>query len=456
MTLRVPRRRLVAIALLALAWQTPCAAAETAEAERELGRTFAFEAGARLPMLSDPELLSLVRRAGARIVAALGPQPFEYRFFVVHSTSLNAFAVPGGYIYLHAGIVARVDNEDELAGVIGHEIAHVNAHHLSRQQEKSRLWSYAEVLGLLASIVQPAVGAAAMGASASAQLQYRREFEQEADYLGARYVAQAGYAPRGMLDFFQRLWQAQRGAGSLLPPYLLTHPLTEERLTSLEAVLRTAQWDGAPRPRASRELRRARLLARVRTEPARDVLPAYQEAVATRPEDAEARFELGWAMLETGSHEAARATLEQARAMGYVGAERELGRALLRLRQPAAARPLLAHAVEADPGDGLAQYEYARVLEELGETEAALAGYRRAVALAPELGDAQWQLGVLAGRGGAAAEGHYRLGKAHLLRGEYRRALGQFEKAAGSLPPGEAKSEVEELLPRLRAHAERG
>lgn len=455
MTLRAPRRWLAGLTFLWLAWQAPCAAAQSTEAERDLGRTFAFEAGAQLPMVWDPEVVDLVRRTGGRIVAGLGPQPFDYHFFVVRAPSLNAFAVPGGYIYLHSGILTQADNEDELAGVIGHEIAHVNAHHLVRQQEKTKIWNYAQVLGLLASIVQPALGAAALGASASAQLQYRREFEQEADYLGARYVKEAGYAPRGMLDFFQKLAQLQRGSGALVPPYLLTHPLTDERLTHLEAVLRTAQWSAAARPQAGRELRRAKLLARVRTEPARDVLPRYQAEVAARPDDAEARFELGWVMLESGNYEAARQTLEQARELGYAGTERELGRAYMRLRRPADARPLLAHAVEAKPDDAVAQFEYGRVLEELGQNDAALAAYRRAVAAHPEFEDAHRQLGLLAGRSGAVGEGHYHLGRAHLLRGEYLRALSQYEKAVEQLPAGEQQAEAMEILPRLRDYAAR-
>jgi predicted Zn-dependent protease len=444
-------RTLAGIVALLVAWQPPCARAQNTDAERELGRQFAFAAGAELPFVRDAEVVRYVRGVGDRIVAGLGPQPFDYQFHVVRDPKVNAFAVPGGYIYVHSGLLVHAADEDELAGVLGHEIAHVHAHHLVRQQEKSQLWGYAQLLGALASIVQPAIGAAALGASAAAQLEYRREFEQEADYLGARYVREVGYDPRGMLDFFQKLWEQQRRASTAMPPYLLSHPLTEERLSRLEAVLRQAQWEERPRPGPSRALRRARLLARVRSEPGRDVIASYQAQLAARPEDSEARFELGWVLLESGSFDAAREALEQARAAGYEGVDRELGRAHLRLRQPERARALLARAVEIEPDDPLAHYEYGRVLENLGDAEGAVAAYRRSVALYPDSEDAQRQLGLLAGRRGDLAAGHFHLGKAHLLRGEYVRARVQFEKAEKDLPPGEARDEVAALLPRLGA-----
>jgi len=455
MTRRFPRRLLAGSVALAFAWQVPCVLATTDETERDLGRRFAFEAGAQIPLVRDPEVVAYLRRIGERIVAGLGPQPFDYEFFVVRDPKVNAFAVPGGFVYVHSGLLTRVDSDDELAGVLGHEIAHVHAHHLARQQEATQWLNYAQLLGALASVVQPALGAAAMGASATAQLQYKREFEQEADYMGARYMHQAGFAPRGMLDFFHKLWQEQRLASSGAPPYLLTHPLSEERLTRLEAVLRTSQWSGATTPTPSRELRRVRLLARLRGAPAQDVLNAYQSQVKAQPQDAEARYELGVVLLESGSYDAARETFEQARALGAPGVDRDLGRTLLRLRQKEEARELLARAAESDPSDALAQLEYGRVLEEMGDSEAALAAYRRAVAAYPDLEDAQRQLGILEGRRGQRGFGFYHLGKAQVLRGEYPAALSQFEKAESELPAGPEQADVKELLPQLREYAGR-
>lgn len=452
MTTRLARRSALGLAALLLAWQPLCAAVHDVAAERELGAQFALEAQAKLPLLRDPEITSVVRRVGQRIVGGIGEQPFEYRFFVLRDSAMNAFAVPGGYVFVNSGLLARVDNEDELAGVLGHEIAHVNAHHFMRQQAAVGWLDYASLLGVLASMVEPAVGAVALGAAASVKLKYRRDFEDEADRLGLGYIQRAGFAPRGMLDFFEKMRSEEARRPTDVPPYLLTHPLSDKRVAEIELALRASRWKGEPKPPASRDLERARLLARLRGEHARDVVPAYRSAVTARPNDAEARYLLGVALLESGSYEAARETLEQARSLGHEGVDRDLGRALLRLRRPAEARALLARAAESRADDPLAQMELARTLEALDEDSAAAAAYRRAVALDPDLDDAQRQLGLLAGRAGALGEGHYHLGKSHFLRGEYAQALTQFEKAEAELPAGAEQAEVKATLPRLRAY----
>jgi len=419
------------------------------EEEKELGREFALEAGAALPLLRDPDIVAYVASTGHRIVGALGPSPFEYQFAVLKAPQINAFAVPGGYVYVHSGLLTRVANDEELAGVLGHEIAHVHAHHLARQREATQLMNYATLLGIFASIANPALGAAALGASAAVQLKYSREFEQEADYLGARYMRDAGFDPRGMLDFFQKLWEEQRTTPTFLPPYLLSHPLTDERLTRLEAVLRTAQWERVSRPPASLSLHRAQLVTRARTQPPNEVVASYRRLLAEHPEDPQAHYLLGFALLETGSYEQARLELEQARQQGWMEGERELGRALLRLRRPQEARAALARAAEQNPADALAQAELGKALELLGETDAALQAYRRAVQEAPDFDEAHYQLGMLAGRTGQEGIGIYHLAVAYQLRGDYPQAVRQYEKALPLLPSGPERERAQENLERL-------
>ncbi len=414
------------------------------EEERELGREFSLEAAAALPLLRDPDVVGYVASIGQRIAGSLDANPFRYEFAVVKAPQINAFAVPGGYVYLHSGLLARVANDEELAGVLGHEVAHIHAHHLARQREATQLMNYATLLGIFASVVNPALGAAALGASAAVQLQYSREFEQEADYLGARYMQQAGFDPRGMLDFFQKLWEEQRATPTFLPPYLLSHPLTDERLSRLEAVLRTAQWERTSRPATSLALHRAQLVTRVRTQSPGEVLAAYRRLAAEHPGDAQARYLLGFALVETGSLEQARSELEVARRQGCAEADRELGRALLRLRRPHEAQAVLARAAEQNPHDALAHAELGKALELLGDRDGALRAYRRAVQEAPDFDEAHYELGMLAGRAGQEGLGMYHLAFAYQLRGDYPQALRQYEKALPLLPPGPEKERAEE------------
>jgi len=410
--------------------------------EKELGKQFDLEARAQLPLIDDVEVTSYVNRIGQRIASALNDSTFQYQFSVVRDPRINAFAVPGGFVYVHGGMLTRATNDDEVAGVLGHEMAHVNAHHLARQQEATQLMNYAALLGVLLSAVQPAIGAGAVAANAAAQLQYRREFEQEADYLGARYMRQAGYDPRGMLDFFKKMLDEQRTTPTFAPPYLLSHPLTDTRLTNLEAVLRTHQWDSGPRQPTSLELERVQVVVRARSEPAQDVVTFYRREAEARPRDGRARYVLGMAQLETGAFDAARQSFEAARQLGFERVDRELGRTALRLQQLDKAHELLSRAAEIEPDDPVAHYELGRVLEAQNDTTGAMREYARACQLAPTLAEAHYGLGVLAGRAGQAGDGYYHLGVAYKLRGEYDKALTQFEKAEPLAPVGSERAQA--------------
>src|SRR5207247_916682 len=115
--------------------------------ERDLGRRFFLAARSELPLIEDPVVTEYVGRIGARLVKTLGAQEFDYRFYVVQSPVLNAFAVPGGYVFIFSGLLARVPNDDELACVLGPEMGPVRGPHLVRQQERWTLWSAGALLG---------------------------------------------------------------------------------------------------------------------------------------------------------------------------------------------------------------------------------------------------------------------------------------------------------------------
>src|SRR5256886_1200353 len=214
--------------------------------ESELGRRFLLTARGELPIVQDPSVTTYVERVGEKLVRVLGPQSFDYRFFVVQHPALNAFAVPGGYVFVFSGLLARVDNDDELAGVLAHEIGHVSGHHLLRQQKEGQVWTAAALLGLLVSAINPVLGAAGIAPAETAQLKYSREFEQEADYLGLRYSSEAGYDPHALGSFFKELLADQRINSAGVPAYMLTHPLTEDRGANVATAIKIgrASWRG--------------------------------------------------------------------------------------------------------------------------------------------------------------------------------------------------------------------
>jgi predicted Zn-dependent protease len=453
------RRRLrFCAALSSILILAAAAAAVSFEGEREMGRQFDLALRRSVPILTDPEVESYVNGIGQRITSGLDGSMFDYRFAVVRDPNVNAFAVPGGYIYLHSGLLARAGSDDEVAAVLGHEAAHVHAHHLARQQEATQLLNYATLLGMLASIVQPAIGTLVTGASTAVSLKYRREFEQEADYLGVRYMRQAGYEPRAMLDFFKKLADEQRTQPTMVPPYLQSHPLTDQRLNQLEAVLRSPQWAPREKTSTSFELLRVQAIVRSRMGPPLDVVALYRRWLEEEPSDPVRQYLFGLAALEAHQVDAAEKPLHDALAGGLAAAEREIGRLALRRRDAKKARELLERYVESNPSDARAQAELGKALQVLGETEPALAAYRRALALAPDFEWAHAEAGLLAGRSGNEAEGFYHLATAARLSGDYEKSLSQYARAEPLLPAGdprgvEVRRSMEELSGFLRVSA---
>src|SRR5262249_4586150 len=238
----------------------------------------------------------------------------DYHFYVVQNNSLNAFAVPGGYVFVFSGLIAHVENDDELAGVLAHEIGHVSGHHLIRQQTEGQVWSYAAILGALLSAVNPVLGAAGVAAAQTAQLKYSREFEQEADYLGLRYATEAGYDPHALGSFFKILLAEQRVNPAGVPAYMLTHPLTENRVANVETSI-NAQHLKTPagRPAASPDLAEVTAVSRATIDPADDVVARYRKLAEEHPDDAERWFLLGRVQQTVSQLDGARVSFERCR-----------------------------------------------------------------------------------------------------------------------------------------------
>lgn len=214
--------------------------------ERALGEELMRRVRADASFMSDAETTDYLNRLGLRLVAAGAPSPYSFFFFPIRDKTLNAFALPGGFIAAHSGLIVAAQSESELAGVIGHEIGHVTQRHIARMlQEGQHSWAAtlgSIVLALLAARAGGSSGGdAAMGivmgtqaAMIQKQLSYSRSAEREADRVGLSSLAAAGFDPRGMESFFERLQQNTRWYESTSTAYISTHPLTGERISDMQ------------------------------------------------------------------------------------------------------------------------------------------------------------------------------------------------------------------------------
>lgn len=210
----------------------------------KLGNQAAAEAERQFPILNDSMTTQYVESVGRRLVAAVPPEfqhpEFNYRFKVINASDINAFALPGGPMYVNRGMIQAAHNEGEMAGVMAHELSHVALRHATAQATKQG--SATSQLGMIGMILGGAILGGQSGAqlgAAGAQawmLKYSREYESQADLLGARIMANAGYDPRDLANIFRTI--EQQGGGRS-PQWLSSHPDPGNRFA---AINREAQY----------------------------------------------------------------------------------------------------------------------------------------------------------------------------------------------------------------------
>jgi Zn-dependent protease with chaperone function len=202
----------------------------------KLGRQAAQEAESQFPLLRDPQVQSYVENVGRRLVSSIPSQfqhpEFQYYFKVVNARDINAFALPGGPMYVNRGMIEAARTEGEMAGVMAHEISHVALRHGTAQATKGQKYS---ILGGIAGIAGTILGGPGVGQLAQAPfavylLKFSREYETEADILGSQIMAQAGYDPRDLANMFRTLEQQGGGGGG----FLSDHPSPSDRYARIE------------------------------------------------------------------------------------------------------------------------------------------------------------------------------------------------------------------------------
>ena len=207
--------------------------------EREMGLAVAEQAAREMPLLQDEPVVRFVRELGAYIVRRADTTGRDYEFRVVDSEVPNAFAIPGGFIFVNRGILERAETASELAGVLAHEIGHVVERHGLEQMAKAQNTS--TIVSLVYVLLGRTPGGAeqvALQVAGSAWMaKHSREAEREADRVAVVYLARAGIDPRGMPQFFQKLLEEDRNSPNELLAWFSTHPLTEDRIADTEAMI---------------------------------------------------------------------------------------------------------------------------------------------------------------------------------------------------------------------------
>jgi predicted Zn-dependent protease len=212
--------------------------------EQKLGEAFFRQLHRQAEVIDDIDINDYINALGHRLASFSDNPEQSFRFFVIKDAAINAFAVPGGFIGVHSGLISNTRDESELASVVAHEIAHVTQHHIARTIEAMDRLSLPAMAALIAAIVvgatvNPQIGQAAaatlMAGSVQMQINFTRTHEKEADRVGMQILASAGFDPRSMPAFFERLQTATRYYENGVPEFLRTHPVTSDRIAEAQS-----------------------------------------------------------------------------------------------------------------------------------------------------------------------------------------------------------------------------
>lgn len=431
----------------------PAGADMTLKKEREIGEEAYREVMAQLQMVTDPDSVQFLREMGARIVSLIPNSPFKYTFNIVDAASVNAFAIPAGYVFIFRGLITFMDTEEELAAVVAHEVAHVKHRHLAGRVKRSKPLNLATLAGVLAGVLlglaggSPAIGQAVlMGSVAGSiqqQLAFSREDEAQADYSGYKLMTALGYSPVGMRESFAKIARHESMMGPAVATYLRSHPQSADRMDRIDSLIRRYGIKARPLDNNTFLRIRTRLIALYNpVGQARSTLKGQMHDGKSGPWP---RYGLALVEMRSRNYDKALKLLSamnpEQRYNPYVLRERALCR--LRMGQMNRAADLYAKVLAKLPRDQEALFGLGQVRLHQNQLASATRLFRRLVAINPENDRGQHQLGVALGRLGAKGEASLHLGLAFKLRRNFRAAryhLGLAQRSA-------------DLKPELRAQA---
>jgi len=365
----------------------------TPQQERRLGEAVMREIRRDPQYLDDPEIAEYLNSLGGKLVAATPGARQDFEFFAIREASINAFALPGGFIGVHTGLITASDSESEIASVLGHEIAHVTQRHIARQigiQKQMQIpmmiaMAAALLLGRSRPDMASGASAAVQAGAVQTQLSYSRDFEREADRLGFQALNGSGFDVRAMADFFEKMQRYTRLQDSgAVPTYLRSHPVTTDRISDAQA-----RAQGMPfRPHVDTleyHLVRARLRAES-MDPA-DAVRTFTTAVSDRrfANEPGARYGLAVAYMRAKEYKRAEAEVALLRAGKADSPMIDTLAARARLAQGDAegALALLKSAFARNPHRRSVLYAMLDVLQSLGRYDSVLAAVAEPLRLYP-------------------------------------------------------------------------
>lgn len=433
----------------------------TTKEERELGTKFMLHIRKHYVIIEDPSIAGYVERIGQHIVAKLPtPPPFHFSFYVLEEDVYNAFAAPAGYVFINSGLLSAMESEEELAGILAHEIAHVSCRHISKQMEHAKKIGFVTLAGILAGVflggdaaATGAITSGSVAAGASLSLKYSRENEMEADQVGLKYLTEAGYDGKGLLKTLEKI-RAKRWFGpEEIPSYLTTHPAIESRMAYLDTWIQTRPEPARPVPsRDPTDFRKVRIKLTALYGDAGTARSDFDAQLRRDPNDAMVYYGKGLLLNRDGKKEEAAENLKKALKWRPLDADilRDLGKVYFHMGDYASALRALRGALAFSPKDPEGWFLLGRAQMETGDLEGALNSFKTLTGTAPYYLPGIYYLGETYGKLGDLGEAHYYLGIYYKEKGRFKNAIFHLNRALDlAAKDSERRLEIEQALKEL-------
>ena len=442
----------------------PDAESISTKEEEKLAKEFLIAVKKHLQLIDDSIIVNYLNTVGQRLVKVFPSMPFEFHFYMVQDDTYNAFAGPAGHIFMHSGLFLAMESEEELAGIIGHEIAHVTSRHISDRIERSTKIGAATLAGVAAGILLGVAGAGkaasavtlgAVAAGQSSVLAYSREAEIQADQVGLIYLTEAGYNGKGLLTSLKKIRSKEWFGTKQIPTYLKTHPASEERIAYIGAWLAgnaEKVKNMASAPIDNSDFERAHLrLATLYGDPDA-VLKELKARFKINPSDSMAHYSYGVLLSKTGDRQEAVVHFKKALEQNAFDPNilTELGRLYFLDGRNQEALNTAEGALSIAPQDPEARLLMADIQISLANRTEAIEILQSLIAQNPEHIRALYLLGNTYGKQGKLGLAHYYLGRYYKADGQIRSAVFQFRKALKLIKDSDKEKEIKVILKDLK------
>jgi len=427
----------------------------TLQEEEELSREFIKVVLTHYEIIDDPLIVNYVNEVGNKIISELPPQPFSYHFYVIKEDVYNAFAIPAGHIFINSGLFEAMDSEEELAGILSHEIAHVVCRHISQKIERARTINMVTLAGMAAGVLLGIAGGAAaanaitLGSVAAGQsmtLAYSREDEKQADQIGLHIERKAGYNGEGLLDVLKKIRSKRWFDSNQIPTYLQTHPGAEERMAYIDTWLEKHKKTAAPMDPYNFERAHTRLVAVYGDKST--ALTQFKAAVKKNPGNPLAHYGYGLVLERKGDYKAAVEQLKAA--LGKRAFDpyilKDLGLIYFNDGQYEQAFRIFEGAAGIISNDPEILFYLGRTQVELGYLMDATATFEALIAKKYNYPRAFYFLSETYGKLGKLDDAHYNLGIYYDKKGDVKNAAFHLKKALEHMDDPNKRAVIENML----------